>query len=98
MRFNPVASLRGKIAILIFVIIGCGFALNLAIAIHTLRAEKINDLRKVLSHAMEETRDEYLPSNPDDKLDLSYLYEVPHNISIFGDSEVDSLKISISKK
>lgn len=97
MRFNPVASLRGKIAILIFVIIGCGFVLNLAFAIHTLRAEKINDLRKVLSHAMEETRDEYLPSNPDDKLDLSYLYEVPHNISILGDSEVDSLKISISK-
>lgn len=97
MSLNPVGSLRGKIAIFIFVVTICAFGLNLAIAIHTLKAEKISDLRKVLSHVMWETKDEYLPSGANEKLDLSYLYEVPHNISILSDSEVESLKISITK-
>jgi ribosomal protein S18 acetylase RimI-like enzyme len=41
--------------------------------------------------------DEYMPSNTTDKTDISYLYEIPHNISILDDSEADSVKFTITK-
>lgn len=97
MRYSFFNSLKLKIALLFTLLIAVAFGLNLYIAIDTLKAEKIKDLQKVLSHATWESMDEYLPKDADDKLDISYLYKVPHNISIIDDSEADSIRFFITK-
>lgn len=97
MRYSFFNSLKLKIALLFTFLITAAFALNLFVAIDTLKAEKIRDLQKVLSHAVLESVDEYLPKDADDKLDISYLYKVPHNISIINDSEADSIRFFITK-
>lgn len=97
MRYSFFNSLKLKIALLFTFLITAAFALNLFVAIDTLKVEKISDLQKVLSHAVLESVDEYLPKDADDKLDISYLYKVPHNISIINDSEADSIRFFITK-
>lgn len=97
MRYSFFNSLKVKIAFLFTFLIAIAFGINLSIAIYTLKNEKVTDLQKVLSHAVIESMDEYMPSNTTDKTDISYLYEIPHNISILDDSEADSVKFTITK-
>lgn len=97
MRFSPFSSLRAKIILLLFVLVATVFAINLVVAVNMLEAEKRSDLEKILTHATEDSMAEYLPSDVNEKTDISYLYDVPHNISLLQDSEADSIEFVVSK-
>jgi len=73
------------------------FAVNLVVAVSMLEAEKRSDLEKILTHATEDSMEEYLPQDVNEKTDISYLYDVPHNISLLQDSEADSIEFVVSK-
>ncbi len=97
MKFSIVASLKAKILLLFFVLVAAAFAVNLMTASHMLREEKRSDLQNILTHAAMESVDEYMAQNTDEKTDISYLYNVPHNISILTDSDAHSISFVVSK-
>lgn len=97
MKFSFLGSLKARIVFLFFFLTAIVFTLNLTVAVNMFENEKRNDLQKVLTHATEESIDEYLPPDADEKTDISYLYDIPHNISILKDSDADSIRFIISK-
>jgi len=78
-------------------LVAAAFAVNLVVAVSMLEAEKRSDLEKILTHATEDSMDEYLPQDVSEKTDISYLYDVPHNTSLLQDSEADSVEFVVSK-
>lgn len=97
MRFSLFSSLRIKIILLFSMLVAAVFAVNLVVAVRILEAEKRSDLEKILTHATEDSMEEYLPPDVNEKTDISYLYDVPHNISLLQDSEADSIEFVVSK-
>lgn len=96
MRFKWFGSLKFKIILIFSIGLAIAFSINLLIAIKTIHVQKVEDLENVLEHLLIESTDEYIITPLTPSSDLSFLYKIPHNIMILGDSEVHSLQFTIS--
>lgn len=95
MQFNWAKSLKFKIVLVFAIGLGVAFSINLIIAIKTIHSQKEEDVEKVLTHLLVESNDEYIHSVLTPSSDLNFLYNVPHNIMIISDSEVNQLRFII---
>lgn len=96
MRFDWAASLKFKIALIFAIGLAIAFTINLFIAVKTIHAQKEEEVEKVLTHLLVESRDEYISTPLSPSSDINFLYHIPHNVMILSDSEVNALRFVIS--
>lgn len=97
MRFKWAASLKFKISLIFAIGLAIAFSINLLIAVKAIHTQKEEDVEKVLSHLLVESRDEYISSTQlTPSSDINFLYKIPHNVMIISDSEVNALRFVIS--
>lgn len=97
MRFKWAASLKFKISLIFAIGLAIAFSINLLIAVKAIHTQKEEDVEKVLSHLLVESRDEYISSTQlTPASDINFLYKIPHNVMIISDSEVNALRFVIS--
>lgn len=96
MNYKRAGSLKIKIAFIFSILIAIAFSLNWMVALQTMRSEKINDLKKVLNHLLNESKSEHIFQPLTPKSCLSYLYAIPHNKMILNDSEASNLRFFVS--
>jgi len=97
LRFKWAASLKFKISLIFAIGLAIAFSINLLIAVKAIHTQKEEDVEKVLSHLLVESRDEYISSTQlTPSSDINFLYKIPHNVMIISDSEVNALRFVIS--
>jgi len=96
LRFKWASSLKFKIALIFTVGLAIAFSINLLIAVKAVHTQKEEEVEKVLTHLLVESRDEYISTLLVPSSDISFLYKIPHNVMILSDSEVNALRFVIS--
>ena len=96
MRFKWAASLKFKISLIFTIGLAIAFSINLLIAVKAIHTQKEEEVEKVLTHLLVESRDEYISTLLTPSSDINFLYKIPHNVMILSDSEVNALRFVIS--
>ncbi|WP_295053992.1 HAMP domain-containing sensor histidine kinase [Sulfuricurvum sp.] len=96
MRYKWATSLKFKIALIFAIGLAIAFSVNLLVAVKTIHTQKEEEVEKVLTHLLVESRDEYITTSLIPSSDIKFLYKVPHNVMILSDSEVNMLHFVIS--
>lgn len=90
-------SLKFKVTSIVAIVMVIAFTINWVIAIKTIHTQKEKDVENVLHHLLVESKDEYLNTDLSSNSDLSFLYSVPHIEMILRDSEVNNLRLKVTK-
>lgn len=96
MRFKWAASLKFNISLIFTIGLAIAFSINLLIAVKAIHTQKEEEVEKVLTHLLVESRDEYISTLLTPSSDINFLYKIPHNVMILSDSEVNALRFVIS--
>jgi len=96
LRFKWAASLKFKISLIFTIGLAIAFSINLLIAVKAIHTQKEEEVEKVLTHLLVESRDEYISTLLTPSSDINFLYKIPHNVMILSDSEVNALRFVIS--
>jgi len=96
LRFKWAASLKFNISLIFTIGLAIAFSINLLIAVKAIHTQKEEEVEKVLTHLLVESRDEYISTLLTPSSDINFLYKIPHNVMILSDSEVNALRFVIS--